>query len=127
VNANAQQTILIVEDEPFVRDGYRLLLEDAGYRVREAGTAGDALRSVTDERPALILLDLGLPDRPGMDVVQSLAADDGTRAIPIIAITGRAVPDEKRRYLEAGCRSYHTKPVAPRDLLGLVAALLASA
>ncbi len=110
-------TILLVEDEPMLRDAFRLLLEDAGYAVREAGTAAEALEAVEGGAPSLILLDLGLPDRPGLDVVRILRRRESTRATPIIALTGRSGAAEEQLCLEAGCDHFFAKPLEPRRLL----------
>lgn len=124
---DTQSTILLVEDDPFLREAIRLLLEDAGYGVREAGTAAQALAVLDDSRPSLVLLDLGLPDRSGVDLVHDLNArtgrSDGTD-IPIVALTGRAGADERRRCMAAGCRDYLVKPVDPRTLLQKIPELL---
>ncbi len=109
--------ILLVEDDAMLRDAFRLLLEDAGYVVREAGTAADALDSVSAATPSLVLLDLGLPDRPGLDVVRILRSKRETARTPIIALTGRTGEAEERACLEAGCTSFFAKPLAPRELL----------
>lgn len=119
-------TILLVEDDPLLRDAFRLLLEDAGYRVREAGTVAGALRSVDELRPSLILLDLGLPDGPGLDIVRTLRQRPETREIPVVALTGRAGVDERLTCLEAGCTAYLAKPVEPRELLRQLPTLLAA-
>lgn len=111
-------TILLVEDDALLRDAFRLLLEDAGYRVREAGSAAEALAAVTDEVPSLILLDLGLPDRSGLDVARALRERPETVEVPIVALTGRTGSGERRACLEAGCTAYLAKPIEPRRLLG---------
>ena len=94
-----------------------MLLEDAGYEVTEAGSAAEALAAVAERPPALILLDLGLPDRPGLDVVRELAKTPTTREIPVVALTGRVGPEEQRLCMEAGCTQYLAKPIEPRELL----------
>jgi CheY-like chemotaxis protein len=113
----AETTILLVEDDPFLRDAFRLLLEDSGYRVLEAGTAAEAVEAATTRLPRLVLLDLGLPDRPGLDVVKELREDARTREMRIVALTGRVGPEEQRACIEAGCTSYLAKPIEPRELL----------
>ena len=112
-----QSTILLVEDDPFLRDAFKLLLEDAGYRVNEAGTAQEALDSIASDMPSLVLLDLGLPDRPGLDVVRELRVQDETRNLVIVALTGRVGPAEQQECLDAGCTWYLSKPIEPRELL----------
>jgi len=110
-------TILLVEDDPLLRGAFRMLLEDAGYAVREAGTAREALEVVTAGSPALILLDLGLPDRHGLDVARELSAGVATRDIPIVALTGRVGVGEEQACRDAGCADYLPKPIEPRELL----------
>jgi len=110
-------TILLVEDDAVLREAFRLFLEDVGYRVLEAGTAAEALRAVAETPPALVLLDLGLPDRPGLDIAREMKRKPATRATPVFALTGRVGADERRACLEAGCALYLAKPVEPRQLL----------
>lgn len=124
---STHSTILLVEDDPLLREAFRLLLEEAGYGVREAGNAAQALELVRDSRPSLVLLDLGLPDRNGLDILPDLTrntdAESGA-AIPIVALTGRAGADERRRCLDAGCRDYLVKPVDPSTLLRRIPELI---
>jgi two-component system, cell cycle response regulator DivK len=119
------RTILIVEDDELLRDAFKLLLEDAGYQVLEAGSAGEALSLVIERLPALVVLDLGLPDRPGLDVVRAMRQDDDLKGTPVIALTGRVGEGERRACLEAGCDRYLAKPVSPSDLLRELPTLLA--
>ncbi len=118
------RTILIVEDDELLRDAFKLLLEDAGYQVLEAGTAADALGMAEERLPALVLLDLGLPDRPGLEVVRTMRADPDLEHTPVIALTGRVGESEKQACLDAGCDRYLAKPIAPSDLLQELPALL---
>jgi two-component system sensor histidine kinase/response regulator len=113
----SEHSILLVEDDPLLRHAFRLLLEDAGYDVREAGTAEQALIAVAAEAPRLVLLDLGLPDRPGLDVAREIIADPNTRHVRVVALTGRVGVREREECLEAGCTHYFTKPIEPRELL----------
>lgn len=110
-------TILLVEDDPLLRDAFRMLLEDAGYRILEAASVAEAMASIEAERPALVLLDLGLPDGSGLDVARRLREQRETRAIPVVAMTGRVGPEEREACLEAGCIEYLPKPVEPLLLL----------
>lgn len=109
--------ILLVEDDSLLRHAFRLLIEDSGYIVAEAASVSDAIASAKDVAPDLVLLDLGLPDGPGLDVARALRAHPGLELIPIIALTGRVGADEKAACLEAGCTSYLTKPIEGRLLL----------
>lgn len=116
--------VLLVEDDSLLRGAFRILLEEAGYRVLEAGSAAEALARSAVDRPAVVVLDLGLPDRPGLEVARRLRAEPGTCQIPIIALTGHAGTAERRACLDAGCTHYFAKPLAPRALLDELAALL---
>jgi CheY-like chemotaxis protein len=117
VVTTATATILLVEDDSLLRHAFKLLLEDAGYRIHEAGTAHEAVELARGETPDLVLLDLGLPDAPGLEVARNLRLHEPTQDTPIIALTGRVGADEKQQCLEAGCTSYLTKPIEPRLLL----------
>jgi CheY-like chemotaxis protein len=117
-------SILLVEDDPLLRQAFRLLLEDAGYDVREAGTALQALSAVHDQVPQLVLLDLGLPDRPGLEVARELMASPHTRHVPVVALTGRVGPDERQECLDAGCSHFFAKPIEPRELLRQIPRLI---
>lgn len=109
--------ILLVEDDALLRHAFRLLLEDAGYSVVEAGSVKASLEVVEQETPALVLLDLGLPDGPGLDLARKLRGRPETADIPIVALTGRSGPHEERACIEAGCSHYFAKPLEPRRFL----------
>jgi CheY-like chemotaxis protein len=117
VVTTATATILLVEDDSLLRHAFRLLLEDAGYRIYEAGTAHEAIEKSREEAPDLVLLDLGLPDAPGLDVARTLRLNESTQDTPIIALTGRVGADERRECMEAGCTTYLTKPIEPKELI----------
>lgn len=119
------QKILLVDDEPLLRRAFRTLLEASGYAVAEAGSAGEAIDKATTERPALILLDLGLPDRSGLDVARELADDPRTHGIPVVAMTGRSGPGIAEQCTAAGCLGCLEKPVRPRELIQRIPAWLA--
>lgn len=112
-----RETILLIEDEPMLREAFKLMLEDSSYTVHEAGTGAHALELARAAQPALALLDLGLPDMSGLDVARALKADPNTENIVLVALTGRVGPDEKQACLDAGCAAYFAKPFSPKELL----------
>lgn len=124
--SESPRSILLVEDDPLLRQAFRLLLEDAGYSVTEAGTATEALEHVAAQPPQLVLLDLGLPDRPGLEVARELSTAPATAHIPIVALTGRVGAAERQACMDAGCRLYVTKPVEPRELLRMLPPLFSN-
>ena len=121
-----RKTVLLVEDSEPIRDAFTILLEDAGYHVLGAGTGEDALRLALQRRPDLVLLDMGLPDISGLEVVKRIKAAPETAGIAVVALTGRDEASDRRACLEAGCTAYVVKPVNTqklvRDLPGWMAA-----
>jgi CheY-like chemotaxis protein len=116
--------LLIVEDDLYLREAFRMMLEDAGYHVAEAGTGADALALVEQDRPDLVLLDLGLPDCSGLDVARQIKAQPQTVTTIIVALTGHVGGAEKQACLEAGCQAYFAKPISPKELLRRLPELL---
>ena len=127
--APAARTVLLVEDSDAIRDAFTILLEDAGYTVLGAGTGREALRLAAERAPDLMLLDMGLPDMHGLEVVQQVKSDPATAGIAVVAVTGRDEEADRRACLAAGCTAYLVKPVNTqklvRDLPGFLAAAAA--
>lgn len=120
IDAPINPRLLLVEDDPLLRDALVALLENSGFAVHEAGNGATAIRTASEHRPDLVLLDLGLPDMTGLDVVRQLKADPLTANILILAVTGRAGSEERTRCLNAGCDGYLVKPVPPRELVRVI-------
>lgn len=114
-------TVLVVDDEPKLRQLVRDYLEREGYVVLEAGTGQRALELARAARPALVVLDLGLPDLPGEDVARLLRADS---AIAVIVLTAKADESSRVSGLRAGADDYVVKPVSPRELVARIEAVL---
>lgn len=115
--AEEPATILLVEDNETIRHAFSILLEDSGYRVLQAGTGAEALGAARRDRPDLVLMDLGLPDLSGLEVTRRLKADPTTRAVIVVALTGRALETDQNACLEAGCAGYLAKPIDSENLL----------
>jgi len=116
--------ILVVEDEPAIRELIGVNLRHAGYVPVFAPDAAAARRQIDSELPDLVLLDWMLPDTPGIDLARKLRSDTRTRELPIIMLTARAQEMDKIAGLEIGADDYVTKPFSPRELLARVKALL---
>ena len=116
MNKTVKARILLVEDDFMLRHAFKLLLEDAGYAITEAGTAAQAITTAQRDNPDLILLDMGLPDANGLDVARTLRKE-GMLDTPIIALTGRVGAEEKAACIAAGCTSYLAKPIEPKVLV----------
>jgi two-component system cell cycle response regulator DivK len=102
--------ILIVDDNPLNLKLARVVLEMEGYRVRLAGDADEALRSIDEERPALILMDIQLPGMDGLELTRLLKSNPVTRGILIIAMTAFAMKGDDLKAVAAGCDGYVSKP-----------------
>ncbi|GIH73167.1 response regulator [Sphaerimonospora thailandensis] len=112
--------VLIVDDEPQILRALRINLAARNYEVATAPDGGSALRSAADWHPDLVLLDLGLPDIDGLDVIHGLR---GWTNVPIIVLTGRTGNRDKVEALDAGADDYVTKPFGIDELLARVRAV----
>ena len=113
--------ILIVDDEAQIRLLLRTTLTRAGYQVVEAANAREALAAKAIDKPELILLDLGLPDRDGLELVEALRRDSPVR---LIIVSAREDIEQKVAALDLGADDYVTKPFDTEELLARVRAAL---
>jgi len=118
------QRILVVDDEPDITALVAYHLAKAGYRVATAGGGRDALEAAREEQPALIVLDLMLPDVSGFDVLAELRRREETREIGVLLLTARRDEADRIRGLALGADDYVTKPFALDELLARVHAVL---
>lgn len=109
--------ILIIEDDPPLRRFLRVTLETQAYQIVEASNATDGLRIAASEQPDLIVLDLGLPDLDGLEVIKRLRA---WTTIPVIVVSARGKEREKVVALDSGADDYLTKPFGVGELLARV-------
>ena len=114
-------TILVVDDEDKIRELVRSYLEREGYQVVDTGSGDDAVRIVPRIQPDLVVLDLGLPDLPGEEVIKTVRrASD----VPVVMLTARASEGDRIAGLKLGADDYVTKPFSPRELVARVEAVL---
>jgi len=106
--------VLIVDDEPQILRALRINLTARQYDVVTAADGGQALRAATEEHPDLVVLDLGLPDMDGVQVIRSLR---GWTPVPIVVLSGRTGSGDKVDALDAGADDYVTKPFSVDELL----------
>ncbi len=112
--------ILVVDDEPQILRALGINLRARGYDVQVAATGTDALKAAARHPPDLVVLDLGLPDLDGVDVIRGLR---GWTGVPIIVLSGRAGSDDKVTALDAGADDYVTKPFGVDELLARIRAV----
>ena len=114
---NHRPRILVVDDEPAIQRALGPLLRARGYDVEPASSGADALRSVAAGMPALIVLDLGLPDLEGTEVCRRIRA---TSQVPIIVLSALGAEADKVQALDLGADDYVTKPFGPEELLARI-------
>ncbi|NUR63172.1 MAG: response regulator transcription factor [Catenulispora sp.] len=113
--------ILVVDDEPQILRALRINLKSRTYEVETAATGVDALALAARHLPDAVLLDLGLPDMDGVEVIVGLR---GWTAVPIVVLSGRSDPRQKVQALDAGADDYVTKPFAMEELLARLRAVI---
>jgi CheY-like chemotaxis protein len=109
--------ILVVDDYDDAREMYAEYLQFCGFRVAEARNGNEALEQAFTVKPDLILMDLSLPGMDGWEATRQLKADERTRHIPVVALTGHALAGASEGAKRAGCDSFVTKPCLPDDLV----------
>jgi len=114
-------TILVVDDEPNIIELARLYLEREGYRIVTASDGREALSKLDNTSPALVVLDLMLPDIDGFEVCRQIRKKSDT---PVLMLTARKEDIDKIVGLELGADDYVTKPFNPRELVARVKAIL---
>ena len=115
------RAILLIEDDPALRRALRTSLRSRDFDVLESATGEDAIVVAADRRPDVVILDLGLPDLDGIDVLRRLRAFS---EVPVIVLTARDDQSEKVRSLDAGADDYITKPFDTEELLARIRAAL---
>ncbi len=120
----ASKQVLIVDDEPAIREMIAVALEMADYDYLEAGDAREAHSLIVDQKPDLILLDWMLPGVSGIEFARRLKRDQSTSEIPLIMLTAKTEEDNKIQGLEVGADDYITKPFSPRELVARLKAVL---
>ncbi len=122
---NGNKTILVVDDEPDIRLVLQARLEAAGYNVETAATGLEALNRIRTQPPDLVILDLMLPGMDGFAVCALLKRDQRFSRIPIIILSARSQPQDKKTGTDLGADAYLTKPFQSKELLETITRLLA--
>ena len=117
-------TIYIVEDDVNIREIERYALKNSGYQVEEFECAADLFKRLESKVPALILLDIMLPNEDGLDILTKIRADKNTAKVPIIMVTAKTSELDKVKGLDLGADDYISKPFGVMELNSRVKALL---
>ena len=116
----AGEQILVVEDNEKNMKLFRDVLRAAGYRTLEASTGHQALMLATEHGPALVFMDIRLPDMDGLEALSRLRLDKRTASIPVLAVTAQAMNGDRERFTEAGFDGYLSKPIDVDELIAIV-------
>ena len=116
----AGEQILVVEDNPKNMKLLRDVLQATGYRTLGASSGRQALLLATEHVPALVLMDVRLPDMDGVETLSRLRMNERTASIPVLAITAQAMKGDRERFMDAGFDGYLPKPIDIDELLRAV-------
>lgn len=118
------RTVLIVDDEPNIVLSLKFLVSQQGYGVRTAGSGEEALQSIREEIPDLVLLDIMMPKPDGYEVCQTIRSTPEWKDIPVIMLTAKGRDVERQKGFAMGADDYLTKPFATNELVTKVRAIL---
>ena len=118
--------VLVVDDFADNREMYSEYLTFSGYEVIEAKNGKEAIDAACDRHPDIIIMDLSLPVMDGWEATRRLKADDRTRKIPVVALTGHALAGHSKGAKDAGCDSFLAKPCLPDQLVAEIRRMLES-
>jgi CheY-like chemotaxis protein len=116
--------VLLIEDDEMNRDMLSRRLELEGYFVVQAVDGLHGIAQAQTEVPDLILMDMSLPELDGCQATRRLKEDENTRLIPVIALTAHAMSGDAKRFMEAGCDAYETKPIDWQRLMSTMTTVL---
>jgi len=120
----AGEKILIIEDNPMNMELFSDLLEAEGYSVLKATEGKDGLGIAKSERPDLVLLDPGLPDVEGIEIIKEFKQDSKTKDIILIVCSASVMKEEKQQMFDAGCDGFIVKPIDTREFAKTIASYL---
>ena len=120
------KTILIVEDESDMAEMYTQMLQRNGYGVERASGGVAAMKHLLHIKPDLILLDLMMPDVSGLEVLRFLRREPQYMDLPVVIVSAKSLPEDIEKGMLAGASVYLTKPIAYRELIQTIGALLAN-
>jgi len=119
-----QGRVLVVDDHELNLKLLERLLEREGREVRAADSVAAAERALAEEQPAMIVLDLNLPDGSGLELTRRLKAEPRTASIPIVACTAGVLPSDENEAMEAGCDAFVAKPIDLRRFSEVISSIL---
>ena len=119
-NAERGRMVLVIDDVSDVTEMLSVLLTHAGYEVSTASSAPEAIAMAQQQHFDMIISDIGMPEMNGYELAQALRTEPGYESVPMIAVTGFSMFDDRNRSLLAGFNAHVTKPIDPRTFLDLI-------
>ncbi len=119
-DAEQGRTVLVVDDVSDVTEMLSVLLTHAGYEVVTASSAHEAIALARDHHFDLVISDIGMPEMNGYELAEALRSQPGYETVPMVAVTGYSMFDDRNRSLAAGFNAHVTKPIEPRAFLDLI-------
>ena len=116
----SRRRVLVVDDVSDVTEMLSVLLTHAGYEVTTASSAQEAIALARSTRFEMIVSDIGMPEMNGYELAQALRSESGYESVPMVAVTGYSMFDDRNRSLTAGFDAHVTKPIDPRAFLSLI-------
>ena len=120
------KSILVVDDDESTLDMVRTIAEGAGYDVRSAAGGKEALEAISHRKPDLVLLDIMMPEVPGIAVCHRIKSDKALEGIKVVMLTAKAFSADRHQAEEAGADDYLVKPVSKKQLLDTLKTHLAA-
>ena len=118
------QTVLLAEDDPNIVESLRFLLERAGFEISVASDGRQALEAALELQPAVLVLDLMLPELDGYEVLRRLRAEPKGKDLPVLMLTAKGQESDRGKGLAIGANEYMTKPFSPSKITGRVREIL---
>jgi len=115
--------VLIAEDEPYIVESLTFLVERAGFDVAIARDGAAAIQSVRNLRPAVMVLDIMLPEENGMEVLKTVKGNPELMSIPVLVLTARGQENDRQMALSLGADAFVTKPFSNREVVERISAL----
>ncbi len=115
--ASHRPRVMIVDDDPLIRDVVRAVLEDGSYELEEAASGEEALRLAERRPPDVVLLDVMMPGMDGFEVAERIKGDPKLKAALVVMLTAKDALEDRRRGMKCGADMYFTKPFSPLELL----------
>jgi DNA-binding response OmpR family regulator len=117
------KTVLLAEDEPNIVESLTFLLERAGFQIKVANDGRQALNTALEQQPAVLVLDLMLPELDGYEVLRRLRADPSGKKLPVLMLTAKGQRIDRETALECGADLFMTKPFANSEIIAAVVEL----